>query len=306
MTEEINFANEGKFAASHFSDSLTEFTTGWQGFDNLMGMLEFIAPSIPVGRRFEFKRSINAQAFYSESDDVRAIGSEFKRVRYDGESVNEKTLNKGLTIRVDHDEVFGEDWQERYVQMLVQRLLRNELRRAVAALNTVAKAGDENKIWDSSSNPDADIREMLMDAADESGVRPNRLLFGEAAWDLRMNSLESQSNAVAFKSGGMALSELAGKFLLESCQVLSSRYQISSTEKSGILGSEVFAFYGQNGISKDEPSNLKRFFTPMENGEPFRVYCDEHAKYSDITVEHYSSIVATSDLGVRKINASRQ
>ena len=39
----------------------------------------------------------------------------------------------------------------------------------------------------------------------------------------------------------------------------------------------------------------------MEEGTPVRVYCDETAKYTDITVEHYSSIVATSNLGVRKI-----
>ena len=64
----------------------------------------------------------------------------------------------------------------------------------------------------------------------------------------------------------------------------------------------VYAFFGQNSISKDEPSNLKRFYTPMEEGTPFRVYCDESAKYTDITVEHYSSIVATSDLGVRKLS----
>lgn len=302
----INFANEGKFAASHYSEALTAFTTQWKDPENIAAMLDFIAPPIPVGRRFEFKRSVNAQAFYSESDDVRAIGSEFKRVRYDGESVNEKTLNKGLTIRVDHDEIFGNDWQERNVQALMQRLLRNELRRAVAALNIVAKSDSENKVWDSSANPDADIREMLMSAADESGVRPNRLLFGEAAWDLRMNSLESQNSAVAFKSGGMALSELAGKFLLDSCEVLSSRYQVSVAEKSSVLGSEVFAFFAMNGIDKNDPSNLKRFFTPTEDGSVFRVYCDEHAKYTDITVEHYSSIVATSDLGVRKISASRQ
>ena len=39
----------------------------------------------------------------------------------------------------------------------------------------------------------------------------------------------------------------------------------------------------------------------MDEGTAFRVYCDEHAKYTDLTVEHYSSIVATSELGVRKI-----
>ena len=303
-SNEIIAANENKFTAAHYSEPLTAFTVGWTDPDNIAKLLDFIAPPIPVGRRFEFKRSDNAQAFYSESDDVRAIGSEFKRVRYDGESINEKTINKGLTIRVDHDEVFGDDWQERYVQTLLQRLLRNELRRAVAALDTIAKGDSEAKVWNTSANPDSDIRQMLFDAAKDSGVRPNRLLFGESAWDLRMNSLESQNTAVAFKAGSIALSDLAAKFLLDSCEVMSARYQSAPAEKAQILGNSVYAFYAKDGISKDEPSNLKRFFTPTEEGTSFRVYCDEHAKYTDITVEHYSSIVATSSLGAGKISVS--
>ncbi|PWM31605.1 MAG: hypothetical protein DBX55_02425 [Verrucomicrobia bacterium] len=300
MENQINAANENKFTAATFSSALTAYSTAWKDYAPLMAQLDFIAPAIPVGRRFEFKRSDNAQSFYSESDDVRAIGSEFKRVRYDGESVNEKTLNKGLTIRVDHDEVAGVDWQERYVEMLVTRLLRNELRRAIAALDTIASSAASSKTWSASSNPDADIRAMLSAAANESGVRPNRLLFGEAAWDLRMTVYESQNNAVAFKAGSMTQAELAAKFLLESCAVISSRYQSSPSAKTQIAGSSIYAFYGQNTISKDEPSNLKRFYTPTEEGV-FRVYCDEHAKYTDLTVEHYSSIIATSELGVRKI-----
>lgn len=298
--QNIITANENKFTAGNYSEALTAFTVGWTDPDNIAAILDFIAPPIPVGRRFEFKRSDNAQSFYSENDDVRSIGSEFKRVRYDGESVNEKTLNKGLTIRVDHDEVAGDDWQERYVQMLLQRLLRNELRRAVSALDTIATAQSDAD-WSSSANPDADIRAMLSAAANESGIRPNRLLIGESAWDKRMTCLESQNSAVAFKGAAMAQSELAGKFLLDGCKVLSSRYQSSASAKSQILGNKLYAFFAQNSISKDEPSNLKRFYTPMDEDSAFRVYCDERAKYTDITVEHYSSIVATSELGVRKL-----
>ena len=68
-----------------------------------------------------------------------------------------------------------------------------------------------------------------------------------------------------------------------------------------MLGNSLYAFFAHNVVSKDEPSNLKRFYTPMDEGSAFRVYCDEHAKYTDITVEHYSSIVAASGLGVRKL-----
>ena len=302
---EIISANENRFSAGNYSEALTAFTVGWVDPENTAKILDFIAPPIPVGRRFEFKKSDNAQAFYSESDDVRAIGAEFKRVSYAGESVNEKTINKGLTIRVDHDEVSGDDWQERYVQMLMQRLLRNELRRAVKALETIAASDNSAKSWNAGANPDADIRNMLMLAADQSGVRPNRLLFGESAWDLRMTSLESQNSAVAFKGAAMEKDELAGKFMLDGCEVLSSRYQSAPATKSKILADAVFAFFAQNTISKDEPSNLKRFYTPTEEGGAFRVYCDEHAKYTDITVEHYSSIVATSALGVRKLTVQK-
>lgn len=302
---EIISANENRFSAGNYSEALTAFTVGWVDPENTAKILDFIAPPIPVGRRFEFKKSDNAQAFYSESDDVRAIGAEFKRVSYAGESVNEKTINKGLTIRVDHDEVSGDDWQERYVQMLMQRLLRNELRRAVKALETIAASDNSAKSWNAGANPDADIRNMLMLAADQSGVRPNRLLFGESAWDLRMTSLESQNSVVAFKGAAMAKDELAGKFMLDGCEVLSSRYQSAPATKSKILADAVFAFFAQNTLSKDEPSNLKRFYTPTEEGGAFRVYCDEHAKYTDITVEHYSSIVATSALGVRKLTVQK-
>ena len=294
-------ANENRFTAGNYSEALTAFTVGWKSQDNIEEMLEFIAPSIPVGRRFEFKSSDNAQAFYSDSDDIRSIGAEFKRVRYDGSSINEKTLNKGLTIRIDHDEVADDDWQERYVQMLLQRLLRNELRRAINALDTISKQYAEVS-WQNNENPDADIRDMLLDASNESGVRPNRLLIGETAWDMRMSCLEKQNSAVAFKGSTLAQEELANKFLLDSCKVMSARYQVSPTMKAQIAGKNLYAFFAQNSISKDEPSNLKRFYTPMEEGSAFRVYCDETAKYTDITVEHYSSIVATSNLGVRKIN----
>lgn len=305
----ITAANENKFKAATYSEALTAFSVAWRD-ESLFGLLDFIAPPVPVGRRFEFKRADNAESFYSESDDVRAIGSEFKRVRYNGESVNEKTLNKGLTMRVDHDEVYGDEWQERYTQVLLQRLMRNELRRAITALEAISTGAETITVWSEdasrNTNPDADIREMLSAAADKSGVRPNRILFGEDAWGIRLACLENQSTALALRAGALTPSELAAKFMLDGCQVCSARYQSTPTSKAKIASNKVFAFCAYDSISKDEPSNLKRFFTPTEAGSAFRVYCDEHAKYTDITVEHYSSIVAASDLGVRALSISKQ
>jgi hypothetical protein len=198
-------ANEARFIASHYSEPLTAFTVGWRDPENLQGLLDFLAPPVPAGRRFEFKRAENAQAFFSETDDVRSIGAPFKRVEYTGDSVLSKTLNKGLTIRVDHDEAIGDDWQERYVQLLLQRLLRNEIRRALSAID--AGATSTSVTWPDDgtvANPDADVRNALIAAANVSGVRPNRVLYGEAAWVLRCNCYDAQNNAGARRWTGCA------------------------------------------------------------------------------------------------------
>jgi hypothetical protein len=55
---------------------------------------------------------------------------------------------------------------------------------------------------------------------------------------------------------------------------------------------------------KDEPANIKRFVTPIDGGSTFRVYSDEHSKFTDLTVEHYSNVVLTSKEGIRKLSVS--
>ncbi|OYV49064.1 MAG: hypothetical protein B7X06_00040 [Verrucomicrobia bacterium 21-51-4] len=301
----ITAANESRFSAAHYSEPLTAFTAGWKDNDELAKLLDFLAPTVEVGRRFEFKKANNAECFLSEDDDVRAIGAAFKRVEYSGESVNEKTLNKGLTIRVDHDDIVGDSWRERYVHMLLQRLYRNEVRRAVdalVALDTTSTA----KIWAgaTASNPEGDVLEAILAAGDAMGVEPNRALFGRGAWQLRHQLYANGQTASAFAGLGMNPMQLASTLGLDDVRVSKERYQQSGqTGKTRLMSDKVILFHARNVLDKDDPSNLKRFVTPTEGGL-FRVYLDEQCKYTDITVEHYSNIVTTSTLGVKCLNVS--
>ena len=297
-------ANENRFEAANLSEPLTAFSVGWKDPENLKALLDFLAPSVRVGRRFEFKKADNAEAFLSETDDIRAIGSAFKRVEYSGESVNAKTYNKGLTIRVDHDEEVGDDWQERYVQLLMQRLLRNEVRRAVSALDSQDVSDAKTWTWATGTypNPDGDVRAALSTAASTSGIRPNRVLYGEGAWDLRSNAYYMQNTAGAFQSAGLTPDDLAKRLFVDGVRVVSARYT-NSAVRDLVLGNNVYAYYAQDGATKDEPSNIKRFVTPA-GGSDFRVYVETNSKFTDISVEHYSSIVVTSTLGIRRLAVS--
>jgi hypothetical protein len=296
-------ANEARFTASTYSEPLTAFTVGWKDSEKIEDLLNFIAPAIPVAKRFEFRVANNEQCFLSETDDIRSIGSSFKRVEFVGTSVTSRSYNNGLTVRVDHDDVAGDDWRERYVQLLLQRLLRNELRRAITALSNSATVTPLSYTVGSAANPDSDIRTALEAATDTTGIRPNRIIIGEAAWDMRSDIYDAQDNAGATRAAGLTPEELARKLFTDEVRVVSARYQ-NGAEKISILGSSVFAFYTRNDIMKDEPANIKRFVTPVDGGGTFRVYADEHNKFTDLTVEHYSNVVLTSPDGIRQLTMS--
>jgi hypothetical protein len=298
---EIYLANEARFTSATFSQPLTTFSVGWKDSDNILALLQFIAPEVVVGRRFEFKKATNAEMLLSETDDVRAIGSPFKRVEYTGATVNEKTLNKGLTIRIDKDEMVDGD-EERAVMRLKTRLFRNDLRRAVQMLLAIHSAGTA-KTWGSSGKPDKDLMDAIQTAGDAAGLNPNRLLFGTAAWQLRYASYEAQATAGAFAGLSLTPDQVAAKLGLSGARVSQERYQSAAATKSKVVDSYAVVFFGEDGVGKDDPSSVKRFVTPA-GPEGVRVFRKEEDKFVDISVEHYSNLVNTSSVGVVKLNIS--
>ncbi len=300
----IYAANESRFSAGNYSEPLTQYTVGWRDPENLDALLDSMAPSVPVGRRFEFKKAINAEAFLSETDDVRAIGSNFKRVEFRGETVNEKTLNKGLTIRLDRDEIFDEQDEQVAVGRLMQRLSRNELRRALPMID--AAGTNAAKTWSTTSNPDGDVRAALVLGAEACGIRPNVVVFAENAWDTRLDAYEAAANTSSYagRAAAMTPEELARKLMVDRIEIVKARYQSTTTAKALLQTTlTVLLYQAIQGAGKDEPSNIKRFVT-RAGPTRYRVFREELDKFIDISVEHYSNIVITSTLGIRKLTVS--
>jgi hypothetical protein len=300
---ELYIANESRFVEANFSQPLTTFATGWRDPNNIEATLEFLAPAVETSRRFEFAQFGNSEEFLSEADDVRAIGSSFKRVEFTGEKVNAKTLNKGLTIRVDHDNVAGmPNWREVYTGRIMRRLLRNELRRAAAVLD--AAATSVGHIWSTAAgkDPDQDVADTALLYTDATGITPTRLLYGPVAWNLRRKSHRAQDIAGAYLSASRSVGEVATELGFREGLVAHERYQSSASAKTKIIGDSVYLYTAEAGQTPEDPSNIKRFVSPAEGGSRFRVYEQQvNAKLTDITVEHYSVIIATSTLGIRKM-----
>jgi hypothetical protein len=302
----VCLANEARFTAAFASEPLTNYAVTWRDNNNIEETLDFLFPPVQAPRRFEFKKAENSEAFLSESDDIRAIGADFKHVEYKGTSALEKTLNKGLTIRVDLDQVAGmPNWREIYTNRLLQRVLRNELRRAISAALTAAT--NTAKTWDTTAgkDPDQDVLNDLVASVDDSGVRPNRILFGDGAWIKRLLAHRAQTTAGGYASADKTLQELASWYGVERVHVSRERYQNTATAKAKVVSDVVLSFYAEDGLTAEDPSNTKRFWTPVEGGGKYRVYEQPvSSKLVDLTVEHYSNCVVTSTVGMRKLTIS--
>lgn len=291
-------ANESRFTAGHYSEQLTAFTVGWVDPEAVDAILQRLSPMVQVSRRFDFKKANNAKEFLSELDDIRPSGSPFKRVEYDGTSATAKTVNKGLTVRLDHDD-YDDVEAERTatVGRLLRRLARNELRRHI----TLLEANDVTSgvVWDETTNPDKDVRDMLRASTDVTGVRPNVVMYGELAWDYRLDAYEAAANTSSYagRAAAMTPMDLARKSQVDLIEIVKARYQSTAAAKAAIVPATVYAYLAEQGMGKDDPSAVKRFVSMSRNGQRYGVYVEEHEKWTDISVEHYSNQIYTG-LGI--------
>lgn len=300
-------ANSSRFTEAHFSEPLTTYAVGWKDQDGLQELLDFVAPPVEVPRKFEYNEWTNAEMFNVDSDDIRAVGADFKRVELTKTKTTAKTLNKGLTYRVDLDNVDpNTNWRETYVGMLTQRILRSEAKRAIALLS--AAATNTAKTWDTTAgkDPDQDMLTQVITAVGVIGLPPTNLLVDLTAWSLRALAHRAQSTAGGFSSAGLSVQQVAQNIGCERGLVARHKYQSLPSAKTSIVGGNlVLIFLAKPGQTIEDPSNIKRFVSMTNGGTRVRVYEQQvNMKTVDLTVEHYSLPKITSTLGIRQLTIS--
>ena len=294
-------ANSSLFTGSHYSESLTGFATGISDNSDVAEALEFLAPVVPIGGRlFEYMAHEAKDDFQFDANDERQIGEDFKVVRTRTKMERGKVNNRGLTMILDEDEIDDDpDAEETAVSQLIKRLMRNDLIRAYNLLD--AAAVNTNYTWDTSQgkDPDQDILLGISAGADASGRAANRVVYGETAWIKRKTSHRAQDSAGGRASAGLNAAGVAEELEVDAVQVMKSRYD-NGGNLSQVAGSKVISFFAENGQTRKDSSNIKRFVRRID-GQLYRVHRRELGpKLIQITVEHYSESLITSTLGIRK------
>ena len=307
--DRVTEANTALLDQAYFSEPLTNYAVGYKDDATVDAALEFYAPVVPVARKFTYATFDNAEEFTSDTNDVRPIRSDFKEIEYTSTKVNAATINRGLQISIDLDEVEGmTNWEEFYTQKLIRRLKRNSLRRAVALLSTTA--ANSAKTWDTTvgKDPDLDVIQEIVAGADLQGVRPNRIGYGDTSWAKRMLSHRAQTSAGGFASSALTPDALALLLQVDKVNVCPARYSSSTTARAQIVANLVLMFLAEDGVDTEDASNIKRFVTmgsSAQGGGIYQVYAQRvSAKRYVIAVGTYELTKITSTLGIRQFTIS--
>ena len=307
--ERISEFNAALFTESFFSQPLTDYAVGFRDPSDIDAELEFFAPEVPVSERFSYAVADNAEEWLSETDDQRPIKGDFKDVEYTSTKIDASVVNRGLQITLDMDQIRARtDFEEYYTQKLLSRLKRNELRRAIALLS--AAATNTAKTWDTTAlkDPDQDIITDLIAAADVSGIKPNRVGFGDTAWAKRMLAHRAQTTSGGFGSASLTADQMAGLYGVENVLNSKSRFTTGAITKGQSLANLVLMFNATSGADTEDASNIKRFVAngaSEEGGGKYQVYSQRvSAKRWVLAVGYYSKLAITSTLGIRKLTIS--
>jgi len=303
----VTVANSSAYEAANLSQALTAYIAG-QPAPDLEKVLDELFPAVEAGRFFEFQKHAD-DAFITETDDsdIRAPGAGFKRIEYKGSKVSDKVANKGLTYRQDHDGLTRDangklrpGWENAIADNLRKRLIRAEILRGFALLDAGAAASA--LVWNAASNPDGDLRNGCRASLVGKGVRSTHLVIGDLAWMIRQDAYEApgRTNDMA-NHAAYTEQQLASYLGLRYVRREDSLYQTKKgAAKTDILGGIAYIYGAEEGQLLDDPSNIKRVWSPTDAGPRFAVYVDRKTKFTDITVEHYSKFISPITAGIQK------
>lgn len=309
---QVTVANDSSYSAANLSQALTAYIAG-QPAPDLEEFLNLMFPPVEAGRFFQFQQHTDDK-FITETDDsdIRPVNAAFKRIEYRGNKQTGNVLNKGLTYRQDHDGIMRlpngslpSGWENAIADDLKRRLIRAEILRGIAILN--AGATNANVTFDATTNPDGLMRAACRLSLTGKGVRPTHMMLGDVAWQLRQDSYEAAVRANHAMANHAEYDEamLARYLGLKTVRREDSLYQTKrGAAKTDLLASLAYIYGASDSPLLDDPSNVKRVWSPTDDGPRFAAYVDQKRKYTDITVEHYSVYISPITTGIRKLTIS--
>ena len=304
-------------AASTFAASLAQDISGYLAAlpsTDESASLDLIAPPTQTADFFQFAKADDL-AYLTEADDsdIRSVGANFKRIQMSGSLVTDATLQKGLTMRVDHralarvNGVIVPGWENRTAASLKNRLVRAEKVRALSVIDAASNNTPVN--WSTTpqtANPDGDIRHMAERSRIDTGMPTTTLMIGSSAQQARQDAYEAgERTNNTTNHAGYTMEQLANYAQVKQAFVETGvKMQKKGATKVVTLGNVAYTYSAQQDASLEDPSNIKRCWSPTMSGGMWMVFVQESSAWTDITVFHQSKVIIPITLGIEKLTIS--
>jgi hypothetical protein len=291
------------------AEPVTELTLFAAGYDAMVGnglvkLRDFLAPPRPTDSRI-FRLTTYTENEPWETVDYnkvkRGLLADFPEIRQrTAAKSDQQGFNRGLSVILDRDELKSKpEWQQLHTKWLIDILNRATILETMSLYQ--AAAINASTIWDSSSNPDLDLKQRILTLANTTGFYPQNVAYGDAAHLKRANAYESELNAGALaRAAAYTEEQLATALGVPNVLINAERYQSTATAKQEIIGQNVLLFTAIKDAGPMDPSNLVRHvFNGNFGGGEYAVYLtDLGVKKVALTVENYELIHAQHTTGI--------
>jgi len=278
-------------------------------YDSMVGnglarLRDFLAPPRPSNSRIVRLTTYNENEPWETVDYnkvKRGLLADFAEVRQRVISKSDFQINnRGLSVILDRDELKDKpEWQQVHTKWLIDLLNRATVQEAIAILQ--AAAITTGRTWDSASNPDLDIVNLLLVLANTTGFYPQNVAYGDAAHFKRQNAYESQLTAGSLARASQFTEEqLATALGVATVLINAERYQNTSPAKQELIGQNVLIFTSIKDTTPMDASNVVRHIVSGAgaSGEYAVYITDLGIKKIMLTVENYEYLHTQHTSGI--------
>ena len=286
---------------AHIDANLSNVAMGFSPDIGLIG--DVLAPVVPVPKQSDYMPIWNKEDLYRRHVGRRAPATEAQVVTFGVSSVRFHCDNYAFKGRIPDEVRANADlpriFEGETKRVTTQLLLAKETR--IAALLASANVYSQTAVG-SAWGTDAcdaltDVMNVIDGHQDAVGIRPNRILFGQAAWNTFRKSLQVREAVFPPGKGvGIATRESVREVLEMESLLVGGGYAnlapegISTMSLVNIFGPNVLVWYAPTAPSQDVPSWMYTFrWNVAELPRPVMVHAhDDKIHAQEIEIGEYT------------------
>lgn len=271
---------------AHIDSNLSNVAMGYNPARGLIA--DMVAPTISVPKQSDYMPIWNKEDLYRRHTGRRAPGTEAQVVTFGVSSLRFFCDNYAFKGRIADETRVNADiagvFEGETKRQTTQLMLAKETRVAalLASANVYSSTAVSTRWGYDYSDALNDVLEAIDGHHTAVGIRPNRILFGQAAWNAFRKSLQVREAAFPLGRGAAIATREVVQGLLEMDSLLVgggfanlAPEGISTMSIQPIFGDSVLLYYAPSAPSIDEPSWMYTFRW-NGGGLPRPVYVHPH------------------------------